>query len=44
MTGTRPSGVSDLARKLYKDGRHEALNDTCRDEVTSDVVAWLDAH
>jgi alpha-beta hydrolase superfamily lysophospholipase len=37
-------GVSDLTRKLYQDGRHEALNDTCRDEVTADVVAWLDSH
>jgi alpha-beta hydrolase superfamily lysophospholipase len=37
-------GVSDLARKLYQDGRHEALNDTCRGEVTTDVVAWLDSH
>ncbi len=37
-------GVADLTRKLYPDGRHEALNDTCRDEVSADVVSWLDAH
>lgn len=36
-------GVADLTRKLYPDGRHEVLNDTCRDEATADVIAWLDA-
>lgn len=36
-------GISDLSRKLYADGRHEVLNDLCRDEATSDVIAWLDA-
>jgi alpha-beta hydrolase superfamily lysophospholipase len=37
-------GVADLSKKLYPDGRHEALNDTCRDEVTADVITWLDTH
>lgn len=36
-------GVSDLGKKLYPDGRHEVLNDTCRDEASTDVIAWLDA-
>ncbi|HOZ72792.1 MAG TPA: lysophospholipase [Spirochaetales bacterium] len=36
-------GVVDLSRKLYPDGRHEVFNDTCRDEATADVIAWLDA-
>jgi len=27
--------------KLYRDGRHEMLNETNRDEVTSDTIAWL---
>ena len=26
---------------LYEDARHELLNETNRDEVTSDIVAWL---
>jgi alpha-beta hydrolase superfamily lysophospholipase len=30
--------------KLYDGARHELLNEINRDEVTSDVVAWLDAH
>jgi len=36
-------GVKDLTKKLYPDGRHEALNDTCRDEVAGDVVVWMDS-
>jgi alpha-beta hydrolase superfamily lysophospholipase len=31
---------NDLA--LYEDARHELLNETNRDEVTADVIAWLD--
>jgi alpha-beta hydrolase superfamily lysophospholipase len=30
--------------KLYEGARHELLNETNRDEVTADVIAWLDAH
>jgi len=29
--------------RLYQDARHELLNETNRDEVTADVIAWLDA-
>jgi len=36
-------GVRDLTKKLYPDGRHEALNDTCREEVSADVIAWIDS-
>ena len=27
---------------LYPGARHEIFNETNRDEVTADVVAWLD--
>lgn len=36
-------GVNDLEYKLYKDGRHEMLNEINRDEVMTDLVAWLDS-
>lgn len=36
-------GIADLRLKLYPDGRHEVLNDTCRDEAAADVLDWLDA-
>jgi alpha-beta hydrolase superfamily lysophospholipase len=29
---------------LYEDARHELLNETNRDEVTADVIGWLDRH
>ena len=39
----RDAGLVDVTVKLYDGARHEILNETNRDEVTSDVVAWLDA-
>ncbi len=38
------AGIGDLALKYYEDGRHEMLNETNRDEVTADIIAWLDGH
>ena len=29
-------------RSLYEDARHELLNESNRDEVTADVIAWID--
>ena len=40
----RDAGLGDVTVKLYDGSRHEILNEINRDEVTSDVVAWLDAH
>ena len=40
----RDAGLVDVTVKLYEGARHELLNEINRDEVTSDVVAWLDAH
>jgi alpha-beta hydrolase superfamily lysophospholipase len=28
---------------VYPGARHECLNETNRDEVTRDLIAWLDA-
>ena len=33
----------DTTLRIYADARHELLNETNRDEVTADLVAWLDA-
>jgi alpha-beta hydrolase superfamily lysophospholipase len=38
----RAAGV-DTTLRLYEDARHELLNETNRDEVTADLVTWLDA-
>jgi len=37
-------GVADVTCTIYPDARHEIFNETNRDEVTADVVAWLNAH
>jgi alpha-beta hydrolase superfamily lysophospholipase len=37
-------GVEDVTIRLWPDGRHEMLNETNRDEVMDELVAWLDAH
>lgn len=38
------AGVRDVRSQLYREARHEILNETCRDEVTADIIAWLDEH
>ena len=37
------AGIRDITVHVYPDARHELLNDTCRDAVTRDLCAWLDA-
>ncbi len=37
-------GTTDLSMKLYPGGRHEMLNETNKQEVWSDVLAWLEDH
>jgi alpha-beta hydrolase superfamily lysophospholipase len=37
-------GLRRVSCKLYPDARHEMLNETNRDEVTADLIAWLDAN
>ncbi|HBY2778790.1 TPA: alpha/beta hydrolase [Clostridioides difficile] len=34
-------GVKDVTCKLYKDGRHELLNEINREEVFEDIICWL---
>lgn len=33
----------DVTTALYEEGRHEMFNETNRDEVVADLLAWLDA-
>ena len=37
----RRSGVADLTVKLYPEARHELLNESNREEVTTDVLGWI---
>lgn len=34
-------GVKNIDIKMYKDGRHEMLNETNRQEVYSDIISWI---
>jgi alpha-beta hydrolase superfamily lysophospholipase len=38
----KAAGLTRLTTRIYPDARHETLNETNRDEVTRDLVAWLD--
>ncbi|MFI7382315.1 alpha/beta fold hydrolase [Streptomyces sp. NPDC049813] len=38
----RYAGVTDLTWRGYEGARHEILNETNRDEVQADLLAWLD--
>ncbi|HQR80313.1 MAG TPA: alpha/beta hydrolase [Actinomycetota bacterium] len=39
----RDAGLADVTLKVYDEARHEIFNETNRDEVTADVVGWLQA-
>ena len=36
------AAVFDVRLKLYPEARHEVLNETNREEVTEDLIAWMD--
>jgi alpha-beta hydrolase superfamily lysophospholipase len=36
-------GLRDVTVKVYPGARHELFNDTCRDEVTADLLEWLES-
>lgn len=40
----RRGGLSDVQVHVYEGARHEVYNETNRDEVVADLVAWLDGH
>jgi alpha-beta hydrolase superfamily lysophospholipase len=42
MAEYRAAGLLNLAHKFYPNARHELFNETNRDEVTADLIGWLD--
>ena len=42
LSAYRAAGIRQVVHKVYPDARHETLNETNRDEVTRDLIAWLD--
>lgn len=37
----RQTGHDNVTSKLYKEGRHEMLNETCKEDVYSDITRWI---
>ena len=37
----RDAGIQRIDKQIYPDGRHEMLNELNRDEVTSNLITWL---
>ncbi len=40
----RSLGIVDLEARKYPGGRHEMLNDTAREQVTAELLAWFERH
>lgn len=40
----REAGITDVTVSVWPEARHEIFNETNRDEITSFVISWLDAH
>ena len=40
----RQAGLRDVTVWTYSGGRHELLNDICRNEVTANILGWLQEH
>lgn len=43
-TAMRRAGVREVTLRLYPQARHELLNETNRDEVTAELLAWMEGH
>jgi alpha-beta hydrolase superfamily lysophospholipase len=41
MEGYRRAGIAKVESRLYDGARHELLNETNRDAVTADIIAWM---
>jgi len=39
----RQTGHADITLQIYAGGRHEMLNETNRDEVTADIISWIES-
>ena len=38
------AGLTDVTTIVYDGARHEVYNETNRDEVIADLVAWIEGH
>jgi alpha-beta hydrolase superfamily lysophospholipase len=42
ISAYKAAGFERLEHRIYSEARHELFNETNRDEVTNDLIAWLD--
>ncbi len=42
LAAYRDAGLERVTHRFYADARHELFNETNREEVTRDLIAWLD--
>ncbi len=42
IAGWEAAGLTEIDHRVYPGARHELFNETCRDEVEGDLIAWLD--
>ena len=42
LAAYRAAGLERVTHRFYEGARHEVFNETNRDEVTRDLIAWLD--
>jgi alpha-beta hydrolase superfamily lysophospholipase len=42
LTAYRAAGLERVTHRFYDNARHELFNETNREEVTRDLIAWLD--
>lgn len=40
----KKAGIKDLSIKLYREGRHEILNEVNKEDVYKDIVEWIKNH
>jgi alpha-beta hydrolase superfamily lysophospholipase len=43
IVGWKAAGLTGIDHRVYEGARHELFNETCREEVEGDLIAWLDA-
>jgi alpha-beta hydrolase superfamily lysophospholipase len=43
LAAYQAAGLKNVVHKVYPEGRHESFNEINREEVTRDLIAWLDS-
>lgn len=44
VSNWKAAGIKDISYDLYKNGRHEMLNEINREEVVTNLISWIKKH